>query len=68
MAKVMIKRTFRLNASDLPDPDPSKTPEDVLHHYVDQYPFLKNGKVEDHGIQGDAHVFVLKKNEYKSNG
>ena len=44
-AVITLERIFRHAGRDLPDPDPSMEPEDVLKHYARQYPRL-TGAIE----------------------
>lgn len=68
MTVIALTRTFRMGATDLPDPDPDLTPEQVVEFYGQQHPTLRGGKVEDLGIEGDRQVFAMKPTEYKRNG
>lgn len=63
-----LKRVFRFGATDLPDPDKSWSPERVLQHYQGTFPQLVGGKIQGGDVEGDAQVFVLKRQEYKANG
>lgn len=53
-------RIFRYQARDLPDPDPSMKPDEVLAHYARQFPKLLGGKIVGPTIEGDAHVHELR--------
>lgn len=53
-------RIFRFNGRDLPDPDVTMKPEEVLTHYARQFPKLLGGKVVGPTIEGDAHVYELR--------
>lgn len=53
-------RTFRHSGRDLPDPDASMSPDEVLNHYAREYPKLLGGKVVGPTIEGDAHVYELR--------
>jgi PRTRC genetic system protein C len=53
-------RIFRHSGRDLPDPDLTMTPDEVLTHYAKQYPKLLGGKVVGPTIEGDAHVYELR--------
>ena len=63
-----LTRVFRFGATDLPDPDPDLTYEQVLEFYREQYPTLRYGKCEEVGVEGDLLVYQLIPNEYKANG
>jgi PRTRC genetic system protein C len=68
MAIIKMQRVFRMGVVDLPDVDPSLTPEQILEHYAEQYPQLRRGKVQELGVEGDNVVFSLVVCEYKANG
>ena len=68
VATLKMQRVFRLGTTDLPDPDASLSPEQVLSHYAALYPTLRHGKVEESGAEGDCVVFSLRAAEYKANG
>lgn len=53
-------RVFRFNGRDLPDPDVTMTPEEVLNHSARQHPKLLGGKVVGPTIEGDAHIYELR--------
>lgn len=59
---INAQRVFRFNARDLPDPDPTMKPHEVLNHFARQFPKLLGGKVIDPTIEGDAHVYELRPN------
>ncbi|ONF42522.1 hypothetical protein BTO32_15025 [Marinobacter lutaoensis] len=63
-----LTRVFRLGATDLPDPDPDLTPEQVLEAYKEQYPSLRYGKVQEVGIEADTLVYQLVPAELHPNG
>lgn len=54
------QRIFRMNGRDLPDPDPTMKPAEVLGHYARQFPKLLGGKIIDPVIEGDKHVYELR--------
>lgn len=62
MAATILEATriFRFNARDLPDPDTTMTPDEVLTHYTRQHPKLLGGKVVGPTIEGDNHVYELR--------
>ena len=68
MAVIQMQRVFRFNGTDLPDPDPQASADQVLTHYAHQHPQLRYGKVEEPIGEGDKLVYTLKPNEYKPNG
>jgi len=57
MAQILdLQRTFRFGGRDLPDPNPSLTPEEVLKHYGGQFPRLIGAKVIEPVIVGDRSM------------
>ena len=48
-----IKRVFKYDGKDLPDPDSSFTPAEVAKYYSMTYPELLNGSVKYHGLHLD---------------
>ena len=66
---ITLNRVFRLGAQDLPDIDPTLTPDQVLAHYANTaFPNLQGGKVSGGDVEGDSIVWRLEKNSYKANG
>lgn len=64
-----IKRIFRFGATDLPDPNPTLSPDAVLEHFANgPFPQLLGGKVSSGNLEGDVRVFTLSRNSYKANG
>lgn len=60
-ALITAQRVFRFNGRDLPDPDASMKPAEVLTHFARQFPKLLGGKVIDPVIEnGDTHVYELR--------
>lgn len=62
MQEIQLIRVFRMNGTDLPDPDPSKSKDQVLEHYARQYPKLNGGKVVQLETTGDRMIFDLRAN------
>ena len=60
MSIQVVRRRFVLNGTDLPDPDPTLTPEEVRSHYEDMYPELANGKVVRDGEVHEEEVYLFK--------
>lgn len=59
-AILQARRVFRFSGRDLPDPDVTMTPPEVLGHYARQFPKLLGGKVIEPVIEGDSHVYELR--------
>lgn len=57
---IQATRVFRYKGRDLPDPDQSMKPVEVLAHYARQFPKLLGGKVLDPVIEGDTQVNELR--------
>lgn len=49
-----------LNGTNLPDPDPTLTPEEVRSHYEDMYPQLANATVVRDGEIHEEEVYLFK--------
>ena len=45
---------------ELSDPDPSRTPEQVMMFYANQYPSLTTATVDGPVMEGDAAVYEFK--------
>lgn len=60
MSVTTLNRQFRFDGIDLPDPESSMTPEQVLAHYSKQHPRLLGGKVVPPVVEGDKHVYELR--------
>lgn len=63
-----LTRVFRFSGRDLPDPDPSMAPGDVLKHYVRQFPRLNGGKVVDPVIEKDQQVYEFRQGNFGDRG
>ncbi|TNC80231.1 MAG: PRTRC system protein C [Oleiphilus sp.] len=62
-------RVFQYCGTELPDPDPALSKEDVLLHYANsQYPELRRGKVEQIAEEGDRLVFELTRAKFQPDG
>lgn len=69
MAQILdLQRTFRFGGRDLPDPNPSLTPEEVLKHYGGQFPRLIGAKVIEPVIVGDTQVYEFKQANFGDRG
>lgn len=63
-----LTRVFRFGATELPDTDPTATPETVLTHYHGSYPFLALAKVGEPTVEGDRMVYPIVKPEAQTKG
>ena len=55
-----LVRKFKYGSVSLPDPDPTKTPEQVMEHFASTlYADLTNGDVKGPVIEGNAEVFTF---------
>lgn len=59
LALAAIERVFRYNARDLPDPDPTMTPDEVKAFYAGIHGELTNAAVEGANSGGTAQVFTF---------
>jgi len=53
-------RIFIADSRDFPDPDPGKTPEEILRLMVDFMPELNNAKIEQTEKDGILYISFLK--------
>lgn len=65
---IRLTRVFRFGATELPDTDPSASPETVLSHYHGAYPFLAMAKVGEPTEEGDRLVYPILKPEAQTKG
>ncbi|MCD9046757.1 PRTRC system protein C [Luteimonas sp. MHLX1A] len=65
---VRLTRVFRFGATELPDTDPTASPETVLSHYHGAYPFLAMAKVGEPTEEGDRLVYPIQKPEAQTKG
>ncbi|SBW84280.1 Conserved hypothetical protein [Pseudomonas veronii 1YdBTEX2] len=63
-----LSRLFRFAGRDLPDPDPSMQPMDVLKHYARQFPRLNGGKLIDPINEGDSQVYEFRQGNFGDRG
>jgi len=63
-----LARKFRFQGIDLPDPEPTMEPSEVLAHYTRQYPRLAGGKVVDPVTEGDELVYELREGSFGAKG
>jgi PRTRC genetic system protein C len=56
-----LKRIFKYNGLDLPDPDPVLSPEAVGAHYAGAYPELHNIESVSSHYEKDSQVFEFKR-------
>jgi len=68
MAIIEMNRSFLFGGTELPDPDPELSPEEVLDHYSRQYPQLNRGKVHQVSDSGDTIIYEMKKAEFAPDG
>lgn len=61
-ALLQFARVFRHSSRDLPDPNLDMTPEEVMEHYVSDFPELLGGKVVPPVQEGDRLVYELRCN------
>lgn len=63
-----LARKFRFQGIDLPDPEPTMEPSEVLAHYTQQYPRLAGGKVVYPVTEGDELVYELREGSFGAKG
>lgn len=59
MEATKLRRVFTYSGIELPDPDPSISPEKAIEAFVAIYPELNNCSVEEPQIQGDKLVYKV---------
>lgn len=64
----ILTRVFNYQGTELPDPNPEFTEQEVLDHYSKQYSSLKRGKVERISESGDKLIFELKNPKFQPDG
>ena len=57
----VLKRVFKYNGRNLPDPDPAMSPDEVRTFYASAYPELQSGVVEGPDDEGNKLVFELRR-------
>ncbi|HFK2003000.1 PRTRC system protein C [Pseudomonas aeruginosa] len=67
-AVITLERIFRHAGRDLPDPDPSMEPEDVLKHYARQYPRLTGAKIVPPTQESDTYVYEFREAGFGAKG
>ena len=64
----VLTRVFNYQGTELPDPNPEMSEQQVLEHYAKQYSALKRGKVERISESGDLLIFELKTPKFQPDG
>lgn len=65
---IQPERVFKLGAVELPDPDPTLTPEKVLALYVPNYPYLTHAVLGPARIDGTRVIYEVEKPPVKTKG
>lgn len=60
MKTTRLTRIFRHGATEIPDPAPGATAEDVLKLLSSTYPTFNNAKLEGPSIEAGKQVYVIK--------
>ena len=64
-----LKRVFKFNGKELPDPDPEMSAKEVMELYSRQYPSLSNGEIAGPFYDGDQQSWKLEgKQGYSMSG
>lgn len=61
-------RQFRVGATNLPDPDPSLAPVQVLEMYAANYPALRFAVLDEPTVEGDVLVYVARMPQVQAKG
>ena len=64
----ILTRVFNYQGTELPDPSPEMSEQEVLEHYSRQYSALRRGKVEQISESGDKLIFELKNPKFQPDG
>lgn len=62
IAIVKLTRTFTFNGTNLPDPGPDFTPEEVKDLYAAQYPDISTAVIDVPEINGDVIAYKFVRN------
>ena len=60
LRRIFLKDGGRAKDTQLPDPNPDFTPEEVLKHYISLYPELSNSSISGPEIKNETLVFSFK--------
>jgi PRTRC genetic system protein C len=67
--KSELKRVFKLNSTELPDPDPKMSPEEVKRHYGPNFgAVLELAVVTGPTLEGERLVFHFEQPQAKIKG
>ena len=61
-------RQFRIGSTNLPDPDPSMSAEEVFALYANNYPSLKFATIAEPRLEGDVLVIEAKMPQVQTKG
>lgn len=64
----VLTRVFNYQGTELPDPNPEMSEQEVLEHYAKQYSALKRGKVERISESGDKLIYELQNPKFQPDG
>ena len=67
MTATALTRHFEYNGTQLPDPNPELTPEQVQEFYATQYPELTNSHIQGPEPRGNKLVYSFSR-EFGSKG
>src|SRR6185312_12731538 len=68
MTVVTLKRLFRTGSTELQDPDPTLTPDEVRQHWAVNYPHLATATVSEPEQKGDNLIYVFEAPQAKTKG
>lgn len=55
----VLPRVFKFGDEELPDPDPTMTPEEVISFYSGRYPELVTGTIKNQELSKDKNTLIL---------
>lgn len=62
------KRVFKIGTLQLQDPDPNRTPKEVLEFYTPNYPFLAHSTISEPKVVGDELHYEVERPPVKTKG
>lgn len=68
MAIQTLKRVFKTGSTELQDPDPSLTPDEVRQHWTPNFPHLATATVSEPEQKGDTFVYTFEAPQAKTKG
>ncbi len=64
----ILRRVFKLGAAELPDPDPSLTPEAAFRLFASAYPLAATATLGEPEVVGDTLVYPVQRQAVHTKG